>query len=308
MKGMKKSTIALMIAGIIIGLACLIHNTVTIARMAEVPNNPYEHEEIAADLGSVGDTVTLKGRARFSPYAETGSLLEVYRIEDDAFYMLYSNDPKFFNNVEYDDFFEVTGVIMDRTEELRFGENVIVVPVVEVQEFRYGDYIEIFDPTVETVEVGQSVEKSGIRVDIDKIEFAENGTRIYASIYNDADEYCYCAFNYDVEVLQGSTRYKPLDSEIFWEYEWHSFLDPGEKSSGVMFLEPGLERTGTIGVIFNVCSDSFESYSEPFEFRIELGEEALPEEGQAPDAGDAAEETPSDESGAEASEDETVAA
>lgn len=124
----------------------------------------------------------------------------------------------------------------------------------------------IFNQAKNTREIGKSVEQYGIKVTLDKIEQAENSTRVYFTLENNSGDKM-SIFTFDSYIKQGDTQYN--ESEISYEENTlKTEINDGIKNSGCLSFEKMDNIDGDLTVSLDVYSDDFEITLDPFVFNI----------------------------------------
>src|SRR5699024_510761 len=194
-----------------------------------------EFDKIYSDPESYEDyEVEFNGQVFIEPERDSdGTYLQVYA-DPEKNIIVGVEDPDF--DVETEDYVAVRGVITGAIE----GENLVgghvKAPTVLAENIEIIDYTDAISPAIETIDVDDSVDQHGFIVHVDKIEIAENMTRVYVDITNNTDDQInFYTFNarliIDDEQLEEDSNFydtglPELDSEIL----------PDVKSEGVIIF------------------------------------------------------------------------
>src|SRR5699024_4332684 len=176
----------------------------------------------------------------------TGQVFIEPEKDDDGVYLQVYADPENYEkntivgiedsgfDVSTDDYVNVTGIIKDEFDgENAFGAE-LSVPVVLADDIEVVDYVTAVSPTIETIDVDEEQDQHGYNVHVDKIEIAENMTRVYVKVTNNTeDEISFYSFN--TKLL--------LDNKQLEEDD--SFYDTGLPALQSDIL-PGVETEGVI--------------------------------------------------------------
>jgi hypothetical protein len=134
-----------------------------------------------------------------------------------------------------DDYVHVRGTVLGSLDgENAFGGTVSAVEV-EADEVERAEAVDAVDPTLKTVEVGQTRESGGYSVTLQKLEFGPRHTRAYLAARNDGDRGAKMDF-YRSKITQGSDRAGHSDP---WDYNLpkpQAGLQPGEETEGVVIF------------------------------------------------------------------------
>lgn len=230
-----------------------------------------EFDKIYSDPESYEDyEVEFNGQVFIEPERDSdGTYLQVYADPEnhEKNIIVGVEDPDF--DVETEDYVAVRGVITGAIE----GENLVgghvKAPTVLAENIEIIDYTDAISPAIETIDVDDSVDQHGFIVHVDKIEIAENMTRVYVDITNNTDDQInFYTFNarliIDDEQLEEDSNFydtglPELDSEIL----------PDVKSEGVIIFPPIEPETESLTFYGEGSSDNFDLDIEPFEFELE---------------------------------------
>lgn len=171
-------------------------------------------------------------------------------------------DPSF--PVAEQDYVHVTGIVAGEFE----GENMFGAKITAVQV--YAATAEVVDATataskpLRTVRGDEGIEQHGVRIRIDKIEFASDETRVYLEVSNNSRETAHF-YAFEAKATQGSTQY---DAEYQWDYpEVQSEILPGMVSSGVVVFPP-MDVTQPAKLYFEASSEDYELSFRPYSWEV----------------------------------------
>ena len=197
---------------------------------------------------------------------EDGTYLQVFADNDlDRNTIIWVQDPNL--DVEEGDIIRVEGTVMDQFEgENTFGGS-ITAPLIAATDIEKTDYMTAFAPAIETIEVNEEIEQHDVNLTVEKIEIAEQETRVYVKIENNSsDEFSFYSFNQRA-VIENTQ----LDTEDNWESNYpeiQSNILPGIETSGIL-LFPKFEGE-SVRLHLEGRSDDFSLDFEPFNFDINL--------------------------------------
>ncbi|MGL5550581.1 MAG: hypothetical protein ACRDD4_12855 [Culicoidibacterales bacterium] len=168
------------------------------------------------------------------------------------------DDPSF--KVQIDDYIKLEGVIIEKFEgENSFGGLITALQVITTS-IEVSDYISVMSPTVlEVVQKDLVNIQNGVETRIDKVEFAENETRVYYSVTNNTAEK-YSFYDYGLIAVQNG---KQINSTLNWEAGYPEVS--GDILSGItvegVIAFPAMEQSS-----FDIHFDSGYSYDWDLDF------------------------------------------
>ncbi|MCP3738497.1 DUF4352 domain-containing protein [Rossellomorea sp. BNER] len=174
-------------------------------------------------------------------------------------------DPDF--KVQMDDYVKVNGIVKDTFEGENLMGGTIDAPVIEADSIEVVDYITAVSPTIKTIEVNQELEQHGYVVQVQKIELAENQTRVYLKVLNNSDTPI-SFYAHDAKLIVGN---KQLEEEYLYETglpEIQSDILAGVESEGVITYPAIDPNTKTIKFHAEGYSENYDITIEPFTFDI----------------------------------------
>ncbi|GAB3049293.1 DUF4352 domain-containing protein [Virgibacillus ainsalahensis] len=169
--------------------------------------------------------------------------------------------------VSMDDYVKVTGVVMDQFEGENLMGGTLAVPVVYASSVETVDYITAVSPTLKTIEVNEEINQHGFAVEVQKIELAENQTRVYVKVTNNTDD--------NVSLYEHSTYLILGNQQLETEYNYESDLPelqseilPGVEAEGVLQFPAIDEATETFTFRADGSAYNYDLDIEPFIFNI----------------------------------------
>ena len=171
------------------------------------------------------------------------------------------------NTFEINDFISVDGEITGEIEgENVFGETVSA-PMIDADSIEIQSYMDAVAPTTsEITPENASVEQYGITITVDKVEFAENETRIYMTESN-ASENTFNLYTYMIGIVQnGKQIEQDMSSMSVYEGDYEQLSDnllPGASSSGILVF-PAMDSSVGFQIHAEGMSDNYEQQFEPF--------------------------------------------
>jgi hypothetical protein len=166
-------------------------------------------------------------------------------------------------DVKQDDIIHIQGVV----EGVHEGQNAfgatLTLPVVVTDKVEKSDWVTAFSPAIKTVELSTPVDQHGYIVDVKKIEFAEDETRVYVSVTNNSNENI-TFWRHTSKIVQGSKQYEP-EFNFNVEYpEVNSDILPGVTSEGIITFAPLDVDAGELTLYLEGTSDNWDIDIKPF--------------------------------------------
>lgn len=146
-------------------------------------------------------------------------------------------------DVKADDLVNITGYIAGTMDfENAFGGQ-LSAPVIIATELEKGTYAQIVAPATKTTSFSdQSINQHGYTISVDKVEFAEDETRLYVTAENNAAADLSLYTYSSAVIIQDGKQYE-YESNYQADYEeLQSDIKPGVKSSGILTF-PKIEPT-----------------------------------------------------------------
>ncbi|TMN23242.1 DUF4352 domain-containing protein [Lentibacillus cibarius] len=215
-----------------------------------------------------GYEVTFTGKVFVQPERDNdGTYLQVFADPENAEQnvIVGVEDPDL--DVSSEDYIRVSGVIRDEfTGENAFGAELKAL-VVGADTVEVVDYVTAVSPAMETIQVDQSQDQHGYVMHVDKVEIADNMTRVYVKITNNTDkEISFYSFN--SRLLIGN---KQLEEEQVYDSglpEVQSSILPGMETEGVITFPAVDPSTETMTFHAEGSSENYDLNFKPFTFDI----------------------------------------
>lgn len=208
----------------------------------------------------------------------TGVVFTAPEYDDDGVYLQMMADIKNYSNntivyindkdfeVKQNDYLHITGLVGDEfTGENAFGGDV-TAPVITAKEYKVLEYKDALAPTIKTINVNQTQTQLGYSVTVQKIEYAENETRVYVKVDNRGINK-FSVYSFNSKITQNGKQYEEQDN---WDAEYPEIqteLLVGNSSEGVIVF-PALSE-GAFTLIIEGSSDNWEEKLNPYTFNIE---------------------------------------
>lgn len=170
------------------------------------------------------------------------------------------------DSIETDDFFLVDGEITGTfSGENAFGGEVTNM-MIEADTITVGSYDEIYAPAESTKEVGETKEQHGVKLTVDRVEYAKDEARVYLSVSNESG-YTASVYNYNAKAIQDGAQFEHQDNyEAGYDGDLGEILDGAGKEGIVRFR--GLDPEKGFKLIIEAYSDNYDIEMEDFVFEI----------------------------------------
>lgn len=182
--------------------------------------------------------------------------------ENNTIVYIYDKDFK----VKQDDYLHIVGLVGDKfTGENALGGEV-TAPTITAKEYEIYSYKDALAPTLKTIEVNQTQTQLGYSVTIQKIEYAENETRVYLKVDNQGSDK-FTVYSFNTKITQNGKQYEEQDN---WESEYPEIqtdLLVGNSSEGIITFPPIKE--GAFSLVVEGSSNNWEETISPYTFNIE---------------------------------------
>lgn len=179
--------------------------------------------------------------------------------------IVYILDDEF--EVDEGEYLHIIGKIGDAFEGTNMMGGTVVAPTVYADEYEIIDYKDAVSPTLKEVTIEQTQEQSGYSICIQKVEFAENETRLYMKVDNQGSDTFY-VYSFNGKIIQNGKQYEEQSN---WEADYpevQSELLPGTSSEGIIVF-PAIDEENFTFVI-DAHSDNWREEIELFSFDISV--------------------------------------
>ena len=218
----------------------------------------------------IGSRVDLTGRVTARPGGADGGAWRL-QVEADTnksetkLYVVVEADRL---DIKTDDYIRFKGTLEDDPEKSRFegaGED---LPFVRADDFRQIASHKVLAPTRRLVEPGVSESQFDVKVTVEKIEFAEEETRVYIQIDN-GTEWTVRLNNNRMKLLQGAGE-SDLLLDPAHDYErLPADLPTGRSAAGILAFPPASYEEGSLQLTIGASTDDYTQLFEPFELAVE---------------------------------------
>lgn len=178
--------------------------------------------------------------------------------------IVYIPDTEF--EVHEGDYIKTVGIVGDQfTGTNAFGAEV-TVPTITAREYEVLSYVDAVSPTLQSIEINKTLTQYGYSVTLQKVEFAEQETRVYLKVDNDGTDK-FSVYSFNAKITQDGKQYDEQDN---WEAEYPDIqtdLLVGNTTEGIIAF-PALEAKA-FTLLVEGRSDNWHEDIKPYSFDIE---------------------------------------
>lgn len=165
------------------------------------------------------------------------------------------------------DIIRVVGIVEGKRDSVVTGGGLYKTPEIFVTSIEKTDYANAFAPAIKTIENKLEQEQKGVKFKIEKIELAENETRVYIELSNNTDDIL-VYYNYNTIMVQGDRQYEVAQRYNPNYTEPQSRIQPGVVTDGIVLFPKIDSEIKNIKLILEVRSEDFSQRFEPFTFEV----------------------------------------
>ena len=213
----------------------------------------------------------------------TGQIFSEPEKDEDGTYLQLWGDPEnaekntivAINNPDLDvktnDYVKIKGVVEDQFEgENGFGAT-ILAPMILAESVDVVDYITAIAPTVKEIKVDKEINQHNVVVTLQKIELAENQTRVYVKVNNNTKDNA-SFYSSSTKLIVGSKQLEEeyMDSETTGLQSVQSELLPEIETEGVIVYPAIDPNEKTIKLNAEVYTDNYELDFQPYVFDVTI--------------------------------------
>lgn len=179
------------------------------------------------------------------------------------------DNPKF--KIKTNDYVKVKGIVKDEFEgENAFG-GTITAPIILAESVEVIDYLTAVSPTSKEIKVEQELNQYDIKVTLQKIEIAENQTRVYVKIKNDTREKA-SFYSGSAKLIVGNKQLEEeyVDSETTGLQQIQSEILPGIETEGVIVYPAINLSEELVKLNAEVSSDDYDLDFKPYVFEVSV--------------------------------------
>lgn len=223
-------------------------------------SNPKEYK---------GYTVEFTGQVFAEPERDAdGTYLQVYAKPENFEQNVIVGIEDTNLEVSAEDYVKISGVVKEEFE----GENalggVITAPMVLADTIEVVDYITAVSPTIKEIAVNAEQDQHGFLVNLQKIELANNQTRVYVKVTNNTKN-TISFYGHSTKLI---VENKQLEPDYVYETglpEVQSDILPGIETEGVIIFPTVTPETTAFKFYAEGYSEDYDIEIEPFTFDVQ---------------------------------------
>lgn len=180
-----------------------------------------------------GKYITLTGKIHTEPVVEDGILY--FQIYADPVNLSKDTVIKYLGTESFTEgeYVKIDGKILGEREYENVLGGEIERMLIETENITKSNYIECCSPTIKEIKADKTVEQHGYSVTVDKIEFAENETRVYLTVENNGSSN-FSVYAFNMKMVQDKKQYEYVyDPKSDYE-ELQTDLLPDTVTSGIV--------------------------------------------------------------------------
>lgn len=212
-----------------------------------------------------GKYVKLTGKVFVEP-EDTGDYigLQVWNDPDNAANNFLVKAPKDGTEYNSESYVIVDGKIEGEVTGTNIVGGEVNAPMIAADKVEISDYKTVVRPTIkEYTFESLGADQYGYSVSVTKVEFAEQETRVYATVKNNGGSK-FSVFGYSAKLIQGGQQYE-IEANYNADYpELQSEVLPGTESSGVLVFQATDPNTD-FQVYIEGYSDNWEESIQPYQ-------------------------------------------
>ncbi len=164
------------------------------------------------------------------------------------------------------DYVSIFGTVVDTYETFDLA-GLVTGPVINAASVELSSYDKVVAPALVTKEVNQSIDQLGYEVVLERVEFAEEETRLYVTVNNNGSDIFHV---YDISTLayQDSVEYQDQSNYSADYPEINYDLEPAGTTSGIICL-PALDPNKQLIVDIEGYSENYDEEFGYYEFVID---------------------------------------
>lgn len=202
---------------------------------------------------------------------------KVFNVMDGQFQM-YA-DPESMNHniivlgdtsqVKNDAIVKVVGVVNGNHAYENLMGAQMTAALIEATSVEEADYITAFHPAVKTIQVGTEKNQFGNKVKVEKVEIAENQTRVYLTVKNDS-KHTFNIYTHSMKIVQNGKQFEEefgLGSDEYLP-KIQSDLLPGSTTEGIVVFPAIKPDSGSFKIHMEGSSENYHIDLKPFVFEV----------------------------------------
>lgn len=170
-------------------------------------------------------------------------------------------------DLKSDDYVKVTGYVVGTFEgENAFG-GTVTAPQIRAEKIEKISYADAVAPTKHSIKVNQTKKSHGVSVTLEKVELADNQTRVYFKIKN-GSKYKYSFYSFNTKIIQDNKQYEEEEDYDADYDEIHSDIPSGVEEKGVVVFKA--IKNKNFKIISEGNSDNYNYDRDEFTFNINV--------------------------------------
>ena len=179
--------------------------------------------------------------------------------------MVYA-DKEMASGVKENDYIRVDGKIDGTfTGENMLGGEVTAI-LIKADSLEVGSYDELYAPAESTKTVGETQDQHGVKLTLDRIEYAKGEARVYVTVKNESG-YKASIYTFDAKAIQDGKQFNHEDNYEAGYDDMGEILDGASKEGIIRFK--GLDSEKPVKIQIGAYSDNFDIQMEDYVFDVE---------------------------------------
>ena len=180
-------------------------------------------------------------------------------------FMVYA-DKEMASGVKENDYIRVDGKIDGTfTGENMMGGEVTAI-LIKADSLEVGSYDELYAPAESTKTVGETQDQHGVKLTLDRIEYAKGEARVYVTVKNESG-YKASIYTFDAKAIQDGKQFNHEDNYEAGYDDMGEILDGATKEGIIRFK--GLDPEKPVKIQIGAYSDNFDIQMEDYVFDVE---------------------------------------
>ena len=170
------------------------------------------------------------------------------------------------SGVKENDYIRVDGKIDGTfTGENMMGGEVTAI-LIKADSLEVGSYDELYAPAESTKTVGETQDQHGVKLTLDRIEYAKGEARVYVTVKNESG-YKASIYTFDAKAIQDGKQFNHEDNYEAGYDDMGEILDGASKEGIIRFK--GLDPEKPVKIQIGAYSDNFDIQMEDYVFDVE---------------------------------------
>ncbi|MCO8194433.1 MULTISPECIES: DUF4352 domain-containing protein [Anaerofustis] len=192
---------------------------------------------------------------------------DVKNLDKNTLIYYYASEDENFS-IKENDFIKATGTINGTFTGTNLLGGTVELPEMDADKVEIVSYEEVVSPANKTIELDKTSKKGNASFTIEKIELADDETRVYATLKNNGSS-SISFYSYDAKLIQGGEQISTQDDfyvEGYPEIEYD--LNSKAKSSGIITF-PKIDKDKNFTLKFPFYdNEDFNEYTFSFDIKV----------------------------------------